>query len=257
MTPENIENLIKFGGVLVPAFTTMFMVFYKGKELQSLYENNLGKKLKSSIDYDENFFRNITKKEYSKNVKDAAACDLVGSENVDAFLVNLLLEFHERGLVDLNEMIFLFKQGHRFGYLKYDKNNNVYKMFRFYFSKGNNEIYYSNVENAKKSKKRAKILFIFVFWFLIFYSLFFAYFVVTSTTFYDFVFLLILGIIIFSLAFLFPRLSFAMDHTELFLEKFYQAEREYKVLIADEVRKKLEVKSNSTVSNYSQYKRRS
>lgn len=256
MAPEDIKNLLAFGGVFFSALTAIAMIFYKFKEFENHHENFLNKKLKSSIEYDEKFSKNARKNNFSKHVKDAAACDLVGSKDVDSFLVDLLLELNERKLIDLNEMIYLFKRGYKFGYLKYEKNIDIYECFSFRFSKSNSLQYYSNVEKVKNTKKMANISFYAFFIVLILYSLFFSYLVLTSTNFYDFAFPVIFGTITFFLAFLFPMLAIAMDDTSMFLSKFYNAYRIYDEQKKKEDREKLDMQSNSTCSNYSEYRRR-
>lgn len=256
MEPDNIKNLISFSGVIVTAIIGIPMLYFKVKEHKTQHENTLNNRFKLSLEYDEKFFKNRKDEEYSKNVKDAAAQSLVGSEKVDAFLVNLLLEFHEKNLIDINEMMYLFKRGYKFGYLKYDKNKSINESFRFNFSKRNSVIYYSNVESTKKTKKWGKIIFFFVFWLLIAYSLFFLYLVFSSTNFFDFIFPLVFWVLTFSIAFVFPVLSIAMDNTELFLEKFYQANKGYRKQETQERVAIVATKINSTVSNYSEYKRR-
>ena len=256
MSPEEIKTLLTSIGAVITACTAIFMVFYKGKELKNLHENILSKRLQSSINYDDNFFRNINKKSYSKNVKDAAACELVGNENVDAFLVNLLLEFHENKLIDLNEMMFLFNGGYKLGYLRYEKNRDIQECFRFHFSKKNNKIYYlSHIEEIEKSKKWAKNLFFISFIILMSYSVFFVYLVSISTTVFNLLFPLIFGIITFMLALFFPRLSLAIDQTDTFLVKFYAAKERYNKLKDEERKKQLEENSKSSVTNFSVYTR--
>jgi hypothetical protein len=256
MTPEEIKSLITSIGALVTACTAIFMVFYKGKELQNFHENILNKRLKSSIDYHEKFVRNPNKIHYTKNIKDAAACDLVGNKNVDAFLVDILLEFHEKKLIDINEMMELLNEGEKLGYLKYIKNNEIQTSFTFHFSKKNNQIYcQANLERIKKSIRLAKIIFKVTSILLIFYTLFFVYLISVSTNVIDFLFPFFFGILTFLLALFFPRLSFAIDQTSIFLERFYTAEAQYRKIKEAEKINLLEEKNQSSVTNFSEYTR--
>jgi hypothetical protein len=77
-----------------------------------------------------------------------------------------------------------------------------------------------------------------------------------ATNFYDFAFPVIFGTITFFLAFLFPMLAIAMEDTSMFLSKFYNAYRIYDEQKKKEDREKLDMQSNSTCSNYSEYRRR-
>lgn len=263
MQPDDIKNLLAFSGLIVSAIVGIPMLYFKAKEHKSQHEHTLTNRFKASMEYDANFFKNSKNKLYSKNVNDAAAQSLVSSENVDAFLVNLLLEFHERNLVDINEMMFLFKDGYKYGYLKYNKNININKSldervqecFSFYFSKKNSKIYYINQEKINKSRSLAKKLFFITFWVLIFYSMFFFYMVLSSKSFYDLIFPLIFGVLTFFLAFIFPTLNFSMEHTSKFLEKFYQAYEKY-VEQKSEEEKESDMRLKSSNSNYSEYRRR-
>ncbi|WP_043971058.1 MULTISPECIES: hypothetical protein [Acinetobacter] len=263
MQPDDIKNLIAFSGLIVSAIVGIPMLYFKTKEHKNLHEQTLTNRFKASMEYDTNFFKNSKNKQYSKNVNDAAAQSLVGSENVDAFLVNLLLEFHERNLVDINEMMFLFKDGCKYGYLKYEKNTNINKSlderviesFRFYFSKKNSKIYYINQEKISKSRSLAKKLFFITFCILIFYSMFFFYMVLNSKSFYDLIFPLIFGVLTFFLAFIFPNLKFSMENTSKFLEKFYEAYENY-VEQNNNEELEFDAKNQSSVSNYSEYRKR-
>ncbi|MGG2096477.1 hypothetical protein ABFY41_02560 [Acinetobacter haemolyticus] len=263
MEPDDIKNVFTLSGLIVSAIVGIPMLYFKAKEHKNLHEHTLNNRCKASIEYDENFFNNSKNKQYSKNVKDAAAQSLVSSENVDAFLVNLLLEFHERNLADINEMMYLFKDGCKYGYLKYEKNININNgldervkgSFRFYFSKKNSKNYYTNQEKIRKSRNLAKKIFLFTFVVLILYSMFFFYMALNSNGFFDVVFILILGILIFGLAFIFPTLNFSMENTSKFLEKFYQAYEKY-VEQKSQEEERIRIKNSSSVSNYSEYKRK-
>lgn len=263
MEPYDIKNLLAFSGLIVSAIVGIPMLYFKAKEHKSQHEHTLNNRFKASMEYDTNFFKNSKNKQYSKNVNDSAAQSLVSSENVDAFLVNLLLEFHERSLVDINEMMFLFKDGCKYGYLKYDKNislnksldERVHECFRFYFSKNNSKIYFTNQEEISKSRSRAKKIFFITFWVLIFYSVFFFYMVLNSKGFFNVIFPLIFGVITFLLAFIFPTLNFSMENTSKFLEKFYQAYEKYVEQNSKE-EKEYDMRLKSSNSNYSEYRRR-
>ncbi|AMW79768.1 hypothetical protein AMD27_13250 [Acinetobacter sp. TGL-Y2] len=180
MSPESIA-------ALVSACAAISMALLKSKELANFHENNLEKRFKSSLEYDEKFFKK-NDHQYSKIVKDNAARDAVGNKNVDSFLVDLLFMFHEYKLIELDEMIFLFESGFKKGYLKYNRTEDLQNCFEFQFSNKNSLYYLDNKLKIKKTKRTSKILFVILFWLLMFLSIFFAYMMSVSTNILDFIF---------------------------------------------------------------------
>ncbi|NNP73903.1 hypothetical protein A7P53_15060 [Acinetobacter defluvii] len=253
MLTEELKVILTSAGALLSACAAIFMVYYKSKELRDIYRDTLSKNVKSSVGYHDSFYKN--KNKYSKVVRDDAAREVAGNQNVDAKLVNLLWEFHEHSLIDFREMMFYFSQGYKYGYLKYEKNEEIISCFKFHFSQKNSKTFKQHVKYIQGRKKLAQIIFHITFWLLMAYTIFFVYLISISTDIFSFIYPLFFATACFLLAFFFPKLSFAMDHTQMFLEKFYAAEERYQITKAEEEARLLEEKNKSKVLNIREYNR--
>lgn len=111
-------------GALVGLITLFITIFFKRHELTSLKHKKISDRLSSSTQYFQKYYE---EGQTNQLELDRAAQDLAKCVFVNHALVNKLIDYHQNFLVDFDEMIFIFEDGHHYIQFKKDKNLNVRK----------------------------------------------------------------------------------------------------------------------------------
>lgn len=235
----DLDILIKMalGGVGI------WTLYYKRTEILAITHKDFTAKLDSTIRFYRDFFDNVN---VNKLVLDRAAQELARLDYVDYDFICYLIKLHDARLIDLDQMIRLYRSGRKF--IVYTPQNEVtvtnFKM---------------KIKDGRSVKKQ---VFYFAFQYVFFAMLiilplvfskylpnlsqleipFFAYFFAGSY---------FLGCFILSFIGLLD--SGKIQDAETFLEKLNEADIQYQSIMNQQV---LEESNKNLVSNYSEYQRR-
>lgn len=113
--------------LIVGLITILVTIYFKRHEITSLKHKKISDRLSSSIQYFEKYYE---PGQTNQLVLDRAAQDLAKCVFVNHAIVNKLIDLHQNFLLDFDEMIFLFDDGHYYIEFKKSKeldvNKNIY-----------------------------------------------------------------------------------------------------------------------------------
>lgn len=102
--------------LIVGLITLLVTIYFKRHEITSIKHKKISDRLSSSIQYFEKYYE---AGQTNQLVLDRAAQDLAKCVFVNHALANKLIDLHQNFLIDFDEMIFIFEDGHY--YLEFKK----------------------------------------------------------------------------------------------------------------------------------------
>lgn len=108
--------------IIVALFTLFITIFFKRHEITSFKHKKISDRLTSSIQYFEKYYE---EGQTNQLILDRAAQDLAKCSFVNHSLVNKLIDYHQNFLLDFDEVILLFEDGHRYIEFKKDRLINI------------------------------------------------------------------------------------------------------------------------------------
>ncbi len=243
MSKDDWDIIIKLAVALIAVWT----LFYKRSEILGLLHKDYTSKLDSTIRFFDDFFKNNHE---NKLTLDRAAQELARLDFVDYDLVVYLIKLHEARLISFDELIRLYKYGHKL--LNYKSQSDVDAMcFQLKIKNGRSV----KIQNRIWGTQYVFFAFLFVF------PLMYVDFIINLIFKADYPFYIylfsgtyFLGTLILAVGALFQSTN--LQDAETFLKKLKEADCKY---TEHEKERKLDHQApiNETIWNIREYKRHS